>query len=114
MNSPYNPPGTPTGGVIDAAARQADELLDGADRAAHRSLDALADRAGQVREFAHAAEDQVRHSAHALGERAQHAREAGAGYVREHPLQTVLIAAGVGAALALLTRMLTVRGGAAD
>lgn len=121
MNTPYQAIAAKTNAVLDAAARGASTLAEGTDRAAHPAIDALAGTVSQVRdnaapalhELAAGAEDIARHGARAVRDRAAHLREAGAGYVREHPLQTVVVAAGVGAALALLVRLLTQRSGPA-
>jgi ElaB/YqjD/DUF883 family membrane-anchored ribosome-binding protein len=85
-----------------------------AERAPTPSLDALGRSVAQVRaqagpamhELAQSAEHVARDSAVAVRERAVRLGDAGAGYVREHPMQSVLIAAGAGAALALLLRAL--------
>jgi ElaB/YqjD/DUF883 family membrane-anchored ribosome-binding protein len=113
MNTPYQTSAANTNAELDATARGA--VAKGIDRAGHPAIDALASTVGQMRdnaapalhELAAGAEDLARHGARAMRERAQHMREASAGYVRSHPLQTVLIAVGVGAALALLVRMMT-------
>ena len=78
------------------------------------SLDALALSLGKVRtqagDAAHELSEGAVHVAHGslevLRQRVAHVGDLGAGYVRQHPLQSVLIAAGTGAALALLMRAL--------
>jgi ElaB/YqjD/DUF883 family membrane-anchored ribosome-binding protein len=108
-----------TAAMRDTAMRGAAEVVDDTKRAVGQSVDALskgidqvrADAAPALRELAGNAEDLARSGAHAVRERALHLRDASAGYVRGHPLQTVLIAAGVGAVLALMTRMFTHRNG---
>jgi ElaB/YqjD/DUF883 family membrane-anchored ribosome-binding protein len=115
MNTPFSSVAAKTNAVLDAAARGASAVAEGTDRMAHPAIDALAGTVSQVRdnaapalhELAAGAEDLARHGARAMRERAEHLRDASAGYVRSHPLQTVAIAVGVGAALALLVRMLT-------
>jgi ElaB/YqjD/DUF883 family membrane-anchored ribosome-binding protein len=85
-----------------------------AERAPTPSLDALGRSVAQVRaqagpamhELARSAEHLAHDSAVAVRERAARLGDAGTGYVREHPMQSVLIAAGAGAALALLFRAL--------
>jgi ElaB/YqjD/DUF883 family membrane-anchored ribosome-binding protein len=91
MNTPYENIGNKAKDVLDTAARSASAVGHDVEHAAHKAVDAVAHSAAQVRD------------------QASHWRDASAGYVREHPMQTVLVAAGVGAALALLTSALTRR-----
>lgn len=77
-------------------------------------LDALVRSLGQAREqtgtaaheLAESAANVAHESLDAARRRAIRLGDQGAGYVREHPLQSVLIAAGTGAAVALLVRAL--------
>lgn len=81
----------------------------------HAAREALSDAVDQVRvnavpvlrELADDAQDAVRSSADAAQGRALRWRDDCVAQVRGHPLQSVLIAAGVGAVLALVTSMLT-------
>ncbi len=106
-----------TGALQDSLGQTASKAVDGADRVAHASIDAVTSGVGQARahvvpalqELAVGAEHLARDGASAVRDRALRLRDASSDYVRGHPLQTVLIAAGVGAALALLTRMLAHR-----
>lgn len=78
------------------------------------SLEAMARSLGQARAqaapAAHELAASAGHIAHenleAMRQQAARLGERGAGYVRGHPLQSVLIAAGTGAALALVMRAL--------
>lgn len=113
MNTNHPSTGTPGHMTNDSMAGRGD-------RAAHPALDAIASGVGQVRshagpalqELASEAGQLARSGASTVREQALIARDASAGYVRGHPLQTVLMAAGVGAAIVLLVRMLSHRGGA--
>lgn len=121
MNAPYSPIADKTSALLDTAAHGAKRVVDGVDHAARPSIDAMASGVDQLRanavpalhELAVGAEDLARSGALAVRERALHLREASAGYVRGHPLQSVLIAAGAGAALVLLARLLSHRSGPA-
>ena len=85
---------------------------------AHALMDATGTVAGDAirqartatRESLHAFSDSASHLAHdsaqAVRERAAMLRDSSTDYIRERPLQAVLIAAGVGAAVALLSRAL--------
>lgn len=92
----------------------AGQPIDGAQRAPTPSLDALAQSAAQMRaqagpamhELAAGAGSLARDSAVAVRRRAASMGDAGAGYIREHPLRAVLMAAGAGAVLAMLLRPL--------
>lgn len=78
------------------------------------SLDALATSLGKARAQAVSAAQEVAegagHAAHdsleAMRQQIARAGDRGTDYVRGHPLQSVLIAAGAGAAIALLMRAL--------
>lgn len=78
------------------------------------SLDALGHSVSRLRaqagpamhELAEGAGSLAQDSLMALRRRATRAGEAGTGYVRAHPLQSVLLAAGAGALLATLLRAL--------
>jgi ElaB/YqjD/DUF883 family membrane-anchored ribosome-binding protein len=84
------------------------------DRATTPSIDAMARSVKQMRaqagpamhELAQGAEHLAHDSAAAVRRRAAALGESSAGYVREHPLQSLLIAAGAGAALAFVLRLL--------
>ena len=79
------------------------------------SLDALARSLGQVRaqagpaahELAAGARHLAQENLDAVRQQAVRLGDRSAGYIRDHPLQSVLIAAGTGAALALMVRALT-------
>lgn len=78
------------------------------------SLEAMARSLGQARaqagpaahELAASAGHVAQENLEAMRQRAARLGDQGAGYVRDHPLQSVLIAAGTGAALALVVRAL--------
>lgn len=71
------------------------------------SVSRLRARAGPaIQELAEGAGSLAQDSLMALRRRATRAGEAGTGYVRAHPLQSVLLAAGAGALLALLLQAL--------
>lgn len=114
--SPF-PSSDRTSALQDSLSQAAGKAADGADRIAHASIDAVTSGVGQARanvvpalhELAVGAEHLARDGAHVVRDRALRLRDASSDYVRGHPLQTVMIAAGVGAALALLVRMLTHR-----
>jgi ElaB/YqjD/DUF883 family membrane-anchored ribosome-binding protein len=82
--------------LLAATGSAASDAVRGARQASRESLHAFSDSAS------HLAHD----SAQAVRERAVQLRDSGTDYIRERPLQAVLIAAGAGAALALLARML--------
>ncbi|RZS46749.1 hypothetical protein [Sphaerotilus mobilis] len=81
-----------------AAAQVTDALVDGAARIANggaRVRPALHELAGGIEDLAHEGLDAAR-------ERARSARLAGASYIREQPLPSLLLAASAGAALVLI------------
>jgi ElaB/YqjD/DUF883 family membrane-anchored ribosome-binding protein len=65
-----------------------------------------ADLQPAVAEFVGQVEHRARDSAQRVGEQARGLRDDGAEYIRRRPLQSLLIAAGVGAALMLSLRLL--------
>jgi ElaB/YqjD/DUF883 family membrane-anchored ribosome-binding protein len=101
--------------VTGTGARPAATAISNPDRLAHESIDAVASGVQRVRanagpalhELAVGAEDLARSGAHAARQQAARVRDASSDYVREHPLQSMLLAFGTGAALALLARLLT-------
>lgn len=82
--------------LLAATGTAASDAVRGARQASRESLHAFSDSAS------HLAHD----SAQAVRERAVQLRDSGTDYIRERPMQAMLIAAGAGAALALLARML--------
>lgn len=98
----------------EVTALAAYQPIDGTRRVPTPSLDALAQSAAQMRaqagpamhELAAGAGNLARDSAVAVRQRATSVGEAGAGYIREHPLRLVLMAAAAGAGLAMLLRLL--------
>ena len=88
--------------LMNATTAAAGDAMRSANRASRESLHAFTDSAS------HLAHDR----AQAVRERALRLRDDGTDYIREKPLQAMLIAAGAGAALAVLVRML-VRAGRA-
>lgn len=107
-----------TGAPQASLGQNVSKAADGADhRSVQAPIDAVASGVGQVRanampalqELAVGAGHMARDGAYAVRERALRLRAVSSDYVRGHPLQTVMIAAGVGAALALLLSMLTQR-----
>ncbi len=88
--------------LMNATGAAASDALRNANRASRESLHAFTDSAS------HLAHD----SAQAVRDRALQLRDSGTDYIREKPMQAMLIAAGAGAALAVLVRML-VRAGRA-
>jgi ElaB/YqjD/DUF883 family membrane-anchored ribosome-binding protein len=98
----------------EVTALAAGQPSDRAERVPTPSLDALAHSAAQMRaragpamhELAAGAGNLARDSAMAVRRRATLVGEAGAGYIREHPMRSVLLAAAAGAGLAMLLRLL--------
>lgn len=117
MNSPVqqHPLADKAESLVDSAAHSTGRVIDSAERVARQSLGSLAgsvesarQRAGPaLHDLAASAEDLARESAHVVRERALRARDTSADMVRAHPLQAVLIAAGIGAALVLLGRLIS-------
>lgn len=98
-----------------AVADAAEDLRQSAvDRASTPSIDAMTRTVKQMREqagpamheLAQGAEHLAHDSAAAVRRRAAALGQSSSGYVREHPLQSVLIAAGAGALVAIVLRML--------
>lgn len=88
--------------LMHATTSAAGDALRNANRASRESLHNFTDSAG------HLAHD----SAQAVRERATQLRDSGADYIREKPMQAMLIAAGAGAVFTVLVQML-VRAGRA-
>lgn len=112
--NPINVPATPKSDARgDAVARAGERSLEHAAQSAKPALDALIEDVGQVRadvrpalnEFGTHLEDLARSSARRLGEQAGSLRDRSATLVRNRPLQSMLIAAGVGAGLVLVLRL---------
>jgi ElaB/YqjD/DUF883 family membrane-anchored ribosome-binding protein len=79
----------------------------GAPAATAAGLDGLRNQAGTaLHDLAGTASGLVRQGTHAAQECALHWRDAGTDYIREQPMKSVLMAAGAGAVLALLTGLL--------
>lgn len=106
MNTPPYPEHALTAGHADGALLNAGPAL--ADSV--RTLGSQTRSA--VQGFAGDAAQIARDSADAARQRAVSFRDAGNEYLRERPLQSVLIAAGIGALLMLLASLLRHRGGA--
>lgn len=79
----------------------------GAPASTAAGLDGLRSQAGSaLHDLAGTATGLVRQGAHSAQERALHWRDSGSDYIREQPMKSVLMAAGVGALLVLLTGLL--------
>lgn len=97
-----------------ATAQGVGKAIDTVDRMTTPSIDAMARSLEQMRaqagpamhELAQSAEHLAHDGADAVRRRAARLGESSAGYVREHPLQSLLMAAGAGAALALVLRLM--------
>ena len=115
MTSPTQPVTHLADGMTDAAARAADAPIQRANRSSRQGLDTLADSVQSAREqvgpallgLATDAQGMARDGAKAIGQRAQQVRDTSEDWIRERPLQAMLIAAGTGAALALLAGWLS-------
>ncbi len=94
------------------SAAHADGSLLSAGPALAESVRALGSQTrSAVQGFAGDAAQIARDSADAARQRAVSLRDAGSDYIRERPLQAVMIAAGAGALLMLLASLLRHRGG---
>jgi ElaB/YqjD/DUF883 family membrane-anchored ribosome-binding protein len=113
MNPSSNTPTPGLDGGVHAIADSAQALMNATTTAAG---DAMRSANRASRESLHAFTDSASHLAHdsaqAVRDRAVQLRDSGTDYIREKPMQAMLIAAGTGAALAVLVRML-VRAGRA-
>jgi ElaB/YqjD/DUF883 family membrane-anchored ribosome-binding protein len=90
-------------GDAQRAARPAvDAAYHGVDELRHHAVPAM-------RELASDAEDRARSRLRAARDGAVHMRDAGVGYARGHPVQTLLLAAGIGAAVMLALSLLSGR-----
>ncbi|MDP4302799.1 hypothetical protein [Leptothrix discophora] len=99
-----------TDALVDGAARLGTQAVHRAGEAVDEAVDALNHRiaSGRARvrpalhELAGGLEDLAHERLDAVRERARSARLAGAGYIRERPLPSLLMAASAGAALVLI------------
>ncbi|MBL8348318.1 MAG: hypothetical protein JNN03_23020 [Rubrivivax sp.] len=104
---------TPTPPEPHLSAANADGALMNAGPALAESVRTLGSQTrSAVQEFAGEAAHIARGGADAARQRAVSLRDAGSEYIRERPLQAVMIAAGAGALLMLLASLLRHRGGA--
>lgn len=98
----------------DTLARASERVHESPNSPARPALDALIEDVGQVRadvrpafnEFTGSVEAMARDSARRVGEQAIGLQEASAAFVRTRPLQSLMLAAGLGASLMLLLRLL--------
>jgi ElaB/YqjD/DUF883 family membrane-anchored ribosome-binding protein len=106
MNTPGIPehhlPAANADGALLHAGAPLDESVRALRTQARSAVQQLAGDAAQV----------ARSSAQAARQRAVSLRDAGSEYIRERPLQAVMIAAGTGALVMLLASLLSHRGGA--
>ncbi len=99
-----------TDALVDGAARLGTQALNRAGEACDDTVDAINHRiaSGRARvrpalhELAGSLEDLAHERLDAVRERARGARLAGAGYIRERPMASLLMAASAGAALVLV------------
>lgn len=118
MNAPIVPTGSKSDPQRDGssnavyAAKTADRGLDGG-RGAREALNALSDDVASAKshvmpalhEAASNAEDLARTGVKAVQDKAMSLRATSEQYIRERPMQALLIAAGTGAALMVLLRL---------
>lgn len=104
MNTPHPPTSTHAYGSARAAQPSTDAVT-------HNGVGQMrANAAPALHELAASAKHLARSGASAVCEHAVRARDVGTDYVRGHPLQAVLIATGVGAAMVILMRLFARRG----
>ena len=107
MNHPLNP-STPSGlaqRASESVSNAASDLMDGARPAVqalrHGAHEVRVNAAPALHEWVGSAEDLARDRLHAAREQALHLRDSGMDYARGHPVQTLLLAAALGAGLML-------------
>ena len=107
--------------LAETTAQAAQKALRGTQRAALSTYDRLSGRVDAVRsqagpamhdlargaeDLVHRGRDAVRHGSHQVRGKALDARDATVSYIRHEPIKSVLIAAGIGAALWALASLL--------
>jgi ElaB/YqjD/DUF883 family membrane-anchored ribosome-binding protein len=103
--------------LSDSASQGVSRVLGDAQRAAQPAFDAVTQGVDDLRhnavpalrEMASDAEDMARSRLRAARDGAVHMRDAGVGYARGHPVQTLLMAAGIGVAVVLALSLLSGR-----
>jgi ElaB/YqjD/DUF883 family membrane-anchored ribosome-binding protein len=103
--------------MVDTATRSTARAADGAASAVQQSLGVLASGVETMRlraapalhGLAASTQDLARSSVDAVRARALRARDTGANFVRDHPMQALVFAAATGAALVLLGSVVTRR-----
>jgi len=108
-------------GQTNALEDQADSALKATQRTAHEAIDALSDKAQDLKdqagpalsrvaakaeELARRSADVMRDRSEALRERAVRSSDATIGYIKDEPVKAILIAAAAGAALMALVSLL--------
>jgi hypothetical protein len=107
MNHPLNPstPSSLAQRASEGASQMANNLMDGAQPAVqalkHGAHEVRVNAAPALHEWAGSAEELARNRLHLAREQALHLRDSGMDYARGHPVQTLLLAAALGAGLML-------------
>jgi ElaB/YqjD/DUF883 family membrane-anchored ribosome-binding protein len=106
---------------LDQASRDANNAIEGTQRAAHNTLDGIGNALHDVRQrseplidrlsseaqsFAHRNIEGARQGSNRLRERALHAGDGTAAYIRDDPLRSMLYAAAAGAVLMALVGLI--------